>query len=615
MKSPLKKIAQICCLLAVAVLVGWGTAEVIVNARAPKEKPPAYNSTRYVATPVSHNGKAYRLDHSMAISPSAHGTPYHAYYIYLGKVEWVPISSDTTIHYNGVTPMELTYSTSKTTQTSVTNSMNNTVSRTTETVNTNSTTLSAAVSAKLKTPFLEAAVQAGFSDTWASTVSAQSQISTTDTFTTFQSWAVQNTETIRFTIGNHGEASGYYRYALFATCDVYAVAFHDTQANAWAIDYSVFARSGTLFQGIDYSKTNDFGIGANAMSLRFDTQIVETLGTPENIYVPDTKQFQKIETHDIGEPTTGAYVGQVIQDDDNIYYGETGISAGSGRFVVYNKEDDTWEVPPGLNVAARALAQDNEYVYIGGNSGVVRAYNKETGAVTTIVSLSVHANDHVTALAQDNDNVYIGLGNGEFYVYSKLSLFTTTLIPNPPGTPTSGDAPSILSLAVDGNLVYVGRTRGLFDVYDKTAGTLTNRPVVGLTSGRIGGLVFDSQYIYLGVGSTTSAADGKLARISKITGRVEYFEITGIDGIGALAQCNNYVYIGGISAQSGTNGNSGMLILNKATGEMSTVNLGLGAGANGNIISMSYRLGTLAIGSSGGQLTTAEWIPLITPAP
>ena len=76
---------------------------------------------------------------------------------------------------------------------------------------------------------------------------------------------------------SHDELVGFYRYSLFATCDVYVAVVHDIEDDEWYYDYSVFARPNTLFEAIDYQTTNYFGIGADAMKLRFDTSIVEFL--------------------------------------------------------------------------------------------------------------------------------------------------------------------------------------------------------------------------------------------------------------------------------------------------------------------------------------------------
>jgi len=98
----------------------------------------------------------------------------------------------------------------------------------------------------------------------------------------FTSWATSNTETIKFSIGSHGEAAGFYRYALFATCDVYVAVVHNLTDNEWAYEYSVFSKPNSLFEGINYSTTNEFGSSANAaMSLKFDTVIIDYLTTPE----------------------------------------------------------------------------------------------------------------------------------------------------------------------------------------------------------------------------------------------------------------------------------------------------------------------------------------------
>lgn len=290
-------------------IVGWtrnpaGAATTTSNAQV--------SSARYVATAFEdkETGENWRLDHSFAIMDYETNTDYDAYFIYLGKIDWVPIASNTPKFYNGVTPIELTYSTTQTTQESVTKSMATTISHTTQTVDThvdsdsttdsdsktitNTNVVNVESSTKFKVPFImNETIKVGYSHTWndarqnshsgteshsdTHTDSITDTTSRTDTYQTFSSWATSNTETARFTIGGHGEDAGFYRYALMATCDVYVAVVHDLNDDDWGYQYSVFARPDSLFEGIDYSTTNQFGVGENAMALRFDTAIVECL--------------------------------------------------------------------------------------------------------------------------------------------------------------------------------------------------------------------------------------------------------------------------------------------------------------------------------------------------
>ena len=266
----------------------WVSASTVTtNATLYAKWIPDINSTialdRYAATPVEvDDGKGgiqrYRLDYFFDATHA--GETYHIYYIYLGKIDWVPIASNTAIYYNGTTPIELTYSSTQTKTESITEAMSKTVSNTTQTVNTYNNVFNVEISGetgKILNLFAKGNIKTGYSHSWGGSGSVTDVTSKTETTTTFESWATSNTETKRYTIGNRDEPPGFYRFALFATCDVYIAVVHDLKEDEWYYEYSVFARPNTLYEAIDYQTTNDFGVGADAMRLRFDTSIIESL--------------------------------------------------------------------------------------------------------------------------------------------------------------------------------------------------------------------------------------------------------------------------------------------------------------------------------------------------
>ena len=249
---------------------------------------------RYVATPVVFKAdetseiKNWRVDYALPVTDYDTWTDYDAYFIYLGKVDFVPIAANTAKHYNGVTPIELTYSTTETTESSVTESITNAISRTTQRVNTWDNVFSVEGKFGYEGIFYSASIKIGYQHNWGGSSSVNDEVSRTETYSTFSSWAKSNTETVRFTIGANNEAPGYYRYALMATCDVYVMVVHDLDANDWAYEFSMFARPDSLFEAIDYSTTNSFGVGANAEVLKFDNDLInELLGLekPERSWV------------------------------------------------------------------------------------------------------------------------------------------------------------------------------------------------------------------------------------------------------------------------------------------------------------------------------------------
>jgi len=176
--------------------------------------------SRYVATPVEHKEAGiseiqnWRLDYAFPATDYDTWKDYDAYFIYLGKVDFVPIASNTAKYYNGVTPIELTYSTTQTTESSVTESVTKAISQTTQAVKTWDNVFSVEGKFGYEGIFYNASIKIGYSHNWGGSNSTTNEISRTDTYTTFSSWAESHTETVRFTIGANNEDVGFYRYAL-----------------------------------------------------------------------------------------------------------------------------------------------------------------------------------------------------------------------------------------------------------------------------------------------------------------------------------------------------------------------------------------------------------------
>jgi len=251
---------------------------------------------RYAATPVeAPDGEGeiqnYRIDYSFRCNASnlkSTGGPYYdIYYVYLGKVEWVPIYSMEHDYYYG-SPFKITYELTETYQSSITTSLENAVANTVNTIDTHSDTYAWNINAEASfgggnTPLIgklfQFKVSSGFSHDWtdSKTTGTTEQTSTKDTQATFESWTTTHKRTVERWIGNIGEPVGYYRIALFATCDVYAPVLHDLEEDTWWYEYSVFAREDTYFRAVDYSATPEFGTSADAVRLKFDPSIVKIL--------------------------------------------------------------------------------------------------------------------------------------------------------------------------------------------------------------------------------------------------------------------------------------------------------------------------------------------------
>ncbi|MDR0791255.1 MAG: hypothetical protein LBE47_01815 [Methanomassiliicoccaceae archaeon] len=225
------------------------------------------SSTRYITDPVEND---YRVDYHMSTGM------YSIYYIYLGKVTNVPIAWEMTQKYNGKAPLVMSYSTSTTTEESISSSSSTCVTETVQSTVSRSTEMSYKASAGIG-GIIGASVEAGWKAGWGSSNTSASSISTTDTFTSFTGWSKTHSSTMTRTIGEKGEDPGYYRYTLFATTDVYLTIVKDNYSSESYYEYTTFARTGTYFMELDYSEDNDFTKWNNFEKFKITDEILDDL--------------------------------------------------------------------------------------------------------------------------------------------------------------------------------------------------------------------------------------------------------------------------------------------------------------------------------------------------
>lgn len=180
----------------------------------------------------------------------------HNYYLLdLGYVKNVPLASGFITTYNGQTPITISIEKSQITQTAVEQSASKTVSQSISTTTMNM--VSAEVSIKIGKDSwpLSATITGGYSRTWGDVT--ENANSTTNTWTTAESFSNTITESLTATIGEHGEKTGCYRFSLFATCDLYAhVKTSRDNSKLEELSFAVLARTNPQF-AIDYDETGD----------------------------------------------------------------------------------------------------------------------------------------------------------------------------------------------------------------------------------------------------------------------------------------------------------------------------------------------------------------------
>ena len=245
-----------------------------------EEKPPVVPELvkeRYLATPVAGGS---RVDYSVRYTTTkkSGNEKYDVYCVYLGKINMVPISTKAAQHHDGIGTIELTYSTTEINETNITESSAITVSNTIQEGSSYKDVLKVETgnSGILGKIFGLIGVKPSYQHEWGNSTTVTEQTSRTNTYTTVQRWSISETETIKRTIDSRYPA-GWYRYALFATCDVYVEVVHDRTENKWYYEYSIFARPNSLGRAMDYNTTADFSIGVDAVKLIFNPSIVDIL--------------------------------------------------------------------------------------------------------------------------------------------------------------------------------------------------------------------------------------------------------------------------------------------------------------------------------------------------
>ena len=215
--------------------------------------------------------KAHPAEETDRVVASFTDGDYNYFYYYLGSVEKCPIVYETAAYYDGKTEQTLSYSITKASEEQIEKSISDTVSE--------STSHGGKVSLGVKFEFgklLKTTVSAGleYNNNFTETNS------TTSTVSSAAGWTESHTSTTSYTIGKDCE-QGYYRYTLFATCDVYVVIVYDLNADRgrdsvyW--DHLVCARENTYHYGIDFSEDAAFSSDGNAEKLRFDERVLDTL--------------------------------------------------------------------------------------------------------------------------------------------------------------------------------------------------------------------------------------------------------------------------------------------------------------------------------------------------
>jgi len=210
---------------------------------------------------------------------------FHFWHFYMGRVDNAPVvpvsEASPAVRFDGVTPVTLEFISRQVTETTVTQSHTSTVFNSVRTVNIQDTTIRVGASLSIPLWIFEAGVSRGFESRHIYIHDHHLENTAVDTYVTMQRWRQENTARFEATIGNYGESPGFYRFALFATFDVYLVVSQCIQTGHFAYDFLTFARPRTLFMSLDFSQTIDgFMSTSLAGRLTFDGTILYNIPAP-----------------------------------------------------------------------------------------------------------------------------------------------------------------------------------------------------------------------------------------------------------------------------------------------------------------------------------------------
>ncbi|GHU23668.1 hypothetical protein FACS1894164_08590 [Spirochaetia bacterium] len=241
------------------------------------------------------------------LSSTTDGT-YNYYILYIGRIDHVPIVYETARTYNGTTPITLSFSKSLVTTSSVEQSTTNTFS---ESV-TNSASLEASIAKKVKGEFklgLFEELEVGASNELQTSLTASMSTAVTKSYSTENTYStsyskvktLEDTET--YTLGEHNEPAGKYRYTLEGTVDMYLF-LKLNKTNTAVIDSvtSICARPKSYSYVIDYDPDLNGEFGKNSDSeLTIDPELYKTLPLPPNrteFYWTQSRGTVRVEKYD-----------------------------------------------------------------------------------------------------------------------------------------------------------------------------------------------------------------------------------------------------------------------------------------------------------------------------
>ena len=351
------------------------------------------------------------------------GAQRNYYLISVGRIQNHFISTIGLVHFGGTTPM--TFSRTDVTETTITESLTNTVSNSVTITNTNNHTAGIQTSWENRFPLagsFRVQLSYSWSGSWTNTQVSQSSLVTN----TSEAQRVSNATSVGFTVGAHGEAAGWYRIALYSVVDVFFVlstSLDNQELLSWEV---VTVARNEFFPHFEFSSTPHFDnspdVGAE---IDLDDDFYTRLPLPE-IEDPVFAHVSAgryhtvaIDTHgqlwtwggnafgQLGDGTTALSRGEParIGIATNWYY----VAAGEFHNVALNSNGELW------------AWGNNESGRLGDGSRSHRNIPARVGASVNWSSVSA-GNEHTVAISEygelwawgNNSQGRLGVGGGIF---------------------------------------------------------------------------------------------------------------------------------------------------------------------------------------------------------
>jgi hypothetical protein len=337
------------------------------SSRDPGDGVPTINTTRYEAV-ANASGEPDVID------SYTDGT-YNYYLLHVGYVKLVPIAYGDSPYYNGVTPIEVYSSTSKVTTKSIEASIEKCFSNTV--TNSDTQEYSAGIKVGATYGIVSGELSAGWKGSW--TNAEAKSYSTTNTYTTAESLSTTDTNTIKYTIGENGEAVGSYRLTWFATCDMYLfLKLNANNTQVIEVLESAYARPASYRPLIDYDPdiSGEFKKNSNSSSIKVDPDFYKELEIPTKTVKDPVVETPALKT----SSSVYVYGGDSIKIDDNSGQKHTDNTHRVGLDIDALKQVGYTKINMAMDIQIRAqdtgdgrkiwLDIDNERVWLVENLNV-----------------------------------------------------------------------------------------------------------------------------------------------------------------------------------------------------------------------------------------------------